>query len=293
MPRSAMARASQRETVSSRARTRPTQGSRGDREGQHGRQRGEGPREDGRQRTAPDRMIALPRSDLRVAIHPHLLWRPTRAASRYRTFPKINRPRRPPGRHRAYWPGAGRSLRDRRELPALVRGGSSVLPRPRRPGAHHPRAACRRPPRGGQAGRDGRAGRGRPVLHHVGAAEIESLPTIDRFGRAVWLRFLLPTLLRPCIACCTSTSTRWSRTRCNRCSRRSWATRRSPQSPMFHSPEQRARIERLGVDHRKYFNSGVLLLDLDRLRAEGSFRAARAGGQSARPGPSRCRIRTS
>jgi lipopolysaccharide biosynthesis glycosyltransferase len=107
------------------------------------------------------------------------------------------------------------------------------------------------------------------VFHDVAAARVSGLPTIDRFGSVVWLRFLLPELLP--------------------------ATRRvlyldadtlvvGPLDDLWSSdlgglplgavanvvePGLHDHIADLGIDDpTRYFNSGVLLLDLERWSAE-------------------------
>jgi len=107
------------------------------------------------------------------------------------------------------------------------------------------------------------------AVHAVDPAAVAPLPLVGRFGSVVWLRLLLPELLpdvRRVLYLDADTLVV------------------SPLAPLFASDlegaplaavpgvttgRERAHMSALGVDHHeRHLNSGVLLLDLDRFRAE-------------------------
>jgi lipopolysaccharide biosynthesis glycosyltransferase len=106
-------------------------------------------------------------------------------------------------------------------------------------------------------------------VHRVDAAELDALQAIDRFGRAVWLRFFLPDVL-PDVGRVLYLDPDTLVT----AALRPLLDTELGDAPIaavanVYSADQRQRLDDLGLaDHRGYFNSGVLLLDLDRLRAE-------------------------
>lgn len=106
-------------------------------------------------------------------------------------------------------------------------------------------------------------------VHRVGAAELDALLAVDRFGRAVWLRFFLPDVL-PDVGRVLYLDPDTLVT----AALRPLLDTELGDAPLaavanVYSADQRQRLDDLGLaDHRGYFNSGVLLLDLDRLRAE-------------------------
>jgi lipopolysaccharide biosynthesis glycosyltransferase len=109
-------------------------------------------------------------------------------------------------------------------------------------------------------------------MHSVDPAATKELPAVGRWGTIVWLRFLLPDLL-PNIDRVLYLDVDTLAV--------------STLAPLFAmdiggaplaavanvvQPAQREHFRALGLDdHRRLLNSGVLLFDLDRLRAEGSF----------------------
>jgi lipopolysaccharide biosynthesis glycosyltransferase len=110
------------------------------------------------------------------------------------------------------------------------------------------------------------------MMHTIDPAKTSALPTVDRWGTVVWLRFLLPDLL-PDVARVLYLDADTLVV--------------SPLAPLFATdlgsapfaavsnvvqPAQRARLLALGLeDYRRTLNSGVLLLDLNQLRAEGTI----------------------
>src|SRR4051794_17615144 len=111
---------------------------------------------------------------------------------------------------------------------------------------------------------------GRLVSHVVDDQRIATLPSIEPYGSVVWLRFLLPDVLQdvdrvlyidadtlvvsdPAPLLATDLV----------------------EAPLAAVPnvvyrEHRAHLQALGFDdYRRFLNSGVLVLDLDRFRAEG------------------------
>jgi lipopolysaccharide biosynthesis glycosyltransferase len=112
---------------------------------------------------------------------------------------------------------------------------------------------------------------GQLVVHGITRAEAEKLPVVELFGAGwtVWLRAFLPEQL-PDVDRVLYLDVDTLVT--------------APLEPLLatdlggapiaavanvYSPDQRGRVHDLGIsDHRRYFNSGVLLLDLDRMRAE-------------------------
>lgn len=130
------------------------------------------------------------------------------------------------------------------------------------------------------------------AVHGITRAEAEQLPIVELFGTGwtVWLRAFLPEQLadvdRVLYLDVDTLVT-------------------APLDPLFatdlrgaplaavanvYSPDQRSRVHDLGIsDHHRYFNSGVLLLDLDQMRAEHAteqlLRAVAARSADALPMP--------
>jgi lipopolysaccharide biosynthesis glycosyltransferase len=108
-------------------------------------------------------------------------------------------------------------------------------------------------------------------MHAVDPSRVQRLPAIDRFGTVVWLRFLLPDLLPEVDRVLYLDGDTLAM---------------SDLGPLFGhdldgaplgavanvlSAEQRQRTTELGVNPEPgFFNSGVLLLDLEALRSEGA-----------------------
>ena len=118
------------------------------------------------------------------------------------------------------------------------------------------------------------AGNGDLHVHEVDPARIEGLPSIDRFGRIVWLRLLLPELL----AAQARVLYLDADTFVTRPLDELWATPLdgSPLAAVANvvHPGLHEHVASLGIDdHRNFFNSGVLVLDLEVQRREGSAAA--------------------
>jgi lipopolysaccharide biosynthesis glycosyltransferase len=105
-------------------------------------------------------------------------------------------------------------------------------------------------------------------LHHVGPQRLSELPDLDRFGRVVWLRFLLPELLPAAdrvlyldadTFIAATIAPLWRH-----------PLDGSPLAAVANvvEPTLAAHVSGLGLEVRTFFNSGVLLMDLDAMRSE-------------------------
>jgi UDP-glucose/galactose:(glucosyl)LPS alpha-1,2-glucosyl/galactosyltransferase len=106
-------------------------------------------------------------------------------------------------------------------------------------------------------------------VHAVPPERTDTLPALDRFGRIVWLRFLLPELLAEEARVVYLDADTFAVSSLEPL----WATDMgdSPIGAVANvvDPSLYAHVRALGIeDPRKFFNSGVLLMDLERLRAE-------------------------
>lgn len=117
-------------------------------------------------------------------------------------------------------------------------------------------------------------------FHSVAEDDLSGLPTTSHFGAIVWLRFFLPDLVRDRsrviyldsdILVMSHLSDLWET-----------PLESMPVGAVANvvEPSARPHVERLGIRYPGgFFNSGVLLMDLDRMRAERSseelFKAAR------------------
>lgn len=110
---------------------------------------------------------------------------------------------------------------------------------------------------------------GRVRVRGVSDSRLEGLPSVDRFGAVVWLRFLLPDLLPDAervlyldadVLVAAPLSALWSDPLVD-----------GPVGAVDNvvEPALREHVASI-VGHGRYFNSGVLLLDLVRLRGEGA-----------------------
>jgi lipopolysaccharide biosynthesis glycosyltransferase len=106
-------------------------------------------------------------------------------------------------------------------------------------------------------------------VHAVDSGAVRALSATDRYGTVVWLRFLLPELLPDVdrvLYLDADTLVVSALAPLHACDLHS-----APFAAVANvvQPSQRARIRDLGIeDHRRFLNSGVLLLDLERMRAE-------------------------
>lgn len=117
-------------------------------------------------------------------------------------------------------------------------------------------------------------GGGQVRYHLVGEHRIEQLPSIERFGRVVWMRILLPELL-PDLARVLYLD---ADTLVTGSLEELWGTALgdSPLAAVANvvEPAMRAHVAELGIgDPKTFFNSGVLLLNLEVMREERSFGA--------------------
>jgi lipopolysaccharide biosynthesis glycosyltransferase len=106
-------------------------------------------------------------------------------------------------------------------------------------------------------------------VHRPGRAFVEHLPAVDRFGRVVWLRFLLPELLGEVDRALYLDADTLVVAPLEELQRLD--LRGSPVGAVRNVmvPHEEERVRRLGLDPARFFNSGVLLLDLAALREEG------------------------
>jgi lipopolysaccharide biosynthesis glycosyltransferase len=123
------------------------------------------------------------------------------------------------------------------------------------------------------------SGRSSVRFHSVASDDLSDLPTTPLFGSVVWLRFCLPDLLldRSRVLYLDSDTLVMSDLH------ELWETPLDPH-PLAAvanvvEPSSRPHVEALGIQYPGgFFNSGVLLMDLDRMRAEQSsaqlFKAA-------------------
>lgn len=112
---------------------------------------------------------------------------------------------------------------------------------------------------------------GRIVVHRVDPDAVADLPAVGRFGTVVWLRFLLPALLPEVprilyldadVLVTGSTHPLWS------ADLRGCALAAVPN---VVGADMRGHVEALGLaPGAPFLNSGVLLMDLDRWRADGA-----------------------
>ena len=108
-------------------------------------------------------------------------------------------------------------------------------------------------------------------FHCVDDRELSNLPTTPHFGAVVWLRFFLPELLRDR----TKAIYLDSDTLVLSGLQELWATSldSKPIAAVANvvEPDARPHVEALGIRYPGgFFNSGVLFMDLDRMRAERS-----------------------
>jgi len=100
------------------------------------------------------------------------------------------------------------------------------------------------------------------TVHHVPRERVEALPAIDRFGTVVWLRFLLPELLPDCDRVLYLDADTYAAQAIDGL----WETELDGTSiaaaPNVVDPAVHDHVRSLGLDPRRFFNSGVLLLDL-------------------------------
>ncbi len=123
------------------------------------------------------------------------------------------------------------------------------------------------------------------TVHDVDPATLVELPTTAQFGPVIWMRLCLPALL-PTTARVIYLD---SDTFVTGSLRPLWETPLGglPLGAVANvvEPEARARVRELGIDYPGgFFNSGVLLLDLDRMRVEGSSNVATEFGRHNRDG---------
>lgn len=106
--------------------------------------------------------------------------------------------------------------------------------------------------------------------HEVDARAVAHLPALDRFGRIVWLRFLLPELLADVERCLYLDADVLVVDDLGPLLTLDLDGAALGAAANVVPPEDRPRLAAIGVtDHRTFLNSGVLVMDLARLRAEG------------------------
>lgn len=117
-------------------------------------------------------------------------------------------------------------------------------------------------------------GGGDVQYHLVSEQHLEHLPPVDRFGRVVWMRILLPELLPdlPRVLYLDSD------TLVTGSLEELWSTplADAPLAAVANvvEPAMKPHVAELGIeDPKTFFNSGVLLLNLEVMRAERSFEA--------------------
>lgn len=117
-------------------------------------------------------------------------------------------------------------------------------------------------------------GEGEVQYHVVSEHRLQRLPPVDRFGRVVWMRILLPELLPDL----TRVLYLDSDTLVTGPLQRLWSTELgdAPLAAVANvvEPAMKPHVADLGIgDPKTFFNSGVLLLNLEVMRAERSFEA--------------------
>jgi len=115
---------------------------------------------------------------------------------------------------------------------------------------------------------------GELTLYEVGPAAVGHLPALDRFGRIVWLRFLLPELLADVERVLYLDADTLVVAPLDDLLATDLGGR--PLGAVANVVEEGMwpHVRRLGIDDpRTFFNSGVLLMDLARMRADGDVDA--------------------
>ncbi len=124
-------------------------------------------------------------------------------------------------------------------------------------------------------------GGGSVEYHAVAERRLERLPPIDRFGRVVWMRFLLPQLLPDLGRVLYLDADTFVTDSLEDLWRTDLGDAPLAAVANVVEPALKPHVAQLGLDDaRTFFNSGVLLLNLDVMRAERAFEAlARAVDQ--------------
>lgn len=115
---------------------------------------------------------------------------------------------------------------------------------------------------------DGMVADGLLSVHRVDLHEVQHLPALDRFGHIVWLRFLLPDLLDDVdrVLYLDADTLVTDDLVALRDLDMHGAPVAAVANVMLAGDE--ARLREMGIEPTEFLNSGVLLLDLVRLRAE-------------------------
>jgi lipopolysaccharide biosynthesis glycosyltransferase len=115
-----------------------------------------------------------------------------------------------------------------------------------------------------------RDGGGEIELHEPDRARLRELPSIPRLGALVWLRVLLPELLHPLPRVLYLDADTLVTDSIDDL----WETALGDMAlagvANVVEPAMRPHVAALGLDHRDFFNGGVLLLNLELMRQEGA-----------------------
>ena len=114
-----------------------------------------------------------------------------------------------------------------------------------------------------------RAGAGGVTLHALDDDRVSRLPAMDRFGKTVWLRFLLPELLADVDRVLYLDADTFVASSLDPLLATDLGGRPLGAVTNVVAEEERPRLVELGLDDGAFFNSGVLLLDLERQRRDG------------------------
>lgn len=114
------------------------------------------------------------------------------------------------------------------------------------------------------------------VAHGIDSAAVADLPSVDRFGPVIWFRLLLPELLADCDRVVYLDADTFAVAPLDDLWRVDLGDAAVAAVRNVVHPEHRHRDPGLGLPTMSaYFNSGVLLFDLERVRSDGLMARAR------------------